>query len=96
MRKLVVEQQLFFTQITELDNEIQQTLCYLDLPEYKNNNDVLRHEYLKNYLYLINEQIKLKCNHNYVTDDIDIDLEKSMKICFCTICEKCCNPVDSS
>ena len=76
LKKLVIEQQLFFTQNNE---EIQKILCYLDLPKYENTN---------NYLQLVEEQIKNKCQHNYVTDDIDIDLEKSMKICYCTICEK--------
>ena len=45
-------------------------------------------ENTNNYLQLVEEQIKNKCQHNYVTDDIDIDPDKSMKICYCTICEK--------
>ena len=76
LRKLIKEQ-LFFS--TQTDEDIQQILCYLDLPKYENTNI---------YLQLVEEQIKLKCKHNYVTDDIDIDLEKSIRICYCTICEK--------
>ena len=79
LKKLVKEQLFFPTQISDVDKEIHQILCYLDLPKYENTN---------NYLQLVEEQIKLKCKHNYVTDDIDIDPEKSMKICYCTICEK--------
>ena len=79
LRKLVKEQLFFPTQLSDVDKEIHQILCYLYLPPYENTN---------NYLQLVEEQIKNKCQHNYVTDDIDIDLEKSMKICYCTICEK--------
>ena len=79
MRKLIKEQLFFPTQLSDVDKEIQQILCYLNLPTYENTN---------NYLQLVEEQIKNKCQHNYVTDDIDIDPEKSMKICYCSICEK--------
>ena len=79
MRKLIKEQLFFPTQLSDVDKEIQQILCYLNLPTYENTN---------NYLQLVEEQIKNKCQHNYVTDDIDIDPDKSMKICYCTICEK--------
>ena len=79
LKKLVKEQLFFPTQLSDVDKEIHQILCYLDLPPYENTN---------NYLQLVEEQIKNKCQHNYVTDDIDIDPEKSMKICYCTICEK--------
>ena len=79
MRILIKEQIFFSTQNLDVYNEIQAILCYLDLPKYENTN---------NYLQLVEEQIKLKCKHNYVTDDIDIDPEKSMRICYCTICEK--------
>ena len=75
--KKMIKEQLFFS--TQNNEEIQQILCYLDLPTYENTN---------NYLQLVEEQIKNKCQHNYVTDDIDIDPEKSMKICYCSICEK--------
>ena len=76
LRKLIKEQ-LFFS--TQTDEDIQQILCYLDLPKYENTNI---------YLQLVEEQIKLKCKHNYVTDDIDIDPDNSIRICYCTICEK--------
>ena len=77
LKKLVIEQQLFFTQNNE---EIQKILCYLDLPKYENT---LKHEYLK----IINEQIENKCQHNYVTDYIDIDPDNSTRIQYCSICE---------
>ena len=42
---------------------------------------------MENYLKHIDEQIKQKCQHNYVTDDIDIDPDTSIRICYCSICE---------
>jgi hypothetical protein len=27
------------------------------------------------------------CKHNFITDVIDIDLEKEKTICYCTVCE---------
>jgi len=32
-------------------------------------------------------EIYEKCEHNFITDIIDINLDKSMTICYCTICE---------
>ena len=78
MRKLIKEQLFFPTQLSDVDKEIQQILCYLNLPTYENTN---------NYLQLVEEQIKNKCQHNYVTDDIDIDPDTSIRICYCSICE---------
>jgi hypothetical protein len=87
--KNLFKEQLFFS--TQNNKEISILQNYLDIPKYINNIDSIQ-----NYLQLVEEQIKLKCKHNYVTDDIDIDPEKSMRICYCTICEMCCDPVDSS
>ena len=82
LRKLFKEQLFFLNNNSE---EIKSILVYLDnLPKYENTSEL----YLENFLKHIDEQIKNKCQHNYVTDDIDIDPEKSMKICYCTICEK--------
>ena len=88
LRKLIIEQQLFFTQIENLDDKIQKIICYLNIPAHINNNDILRKLYLENFLTIVNDQIKNKCQHNYVTDYIDIDPDTSMKICYCSICEK--------
>ena len=82
LRKLFKEQLFFLNNNSE---EIRAILVYLNnLPKYENTSKL----YLENFLKHIDEQIKNKCQHNYVTDDIDIDPEKSMKICYCSICEK--------
>ena len=79
LRKLFKEQLFFLNNNSE---EIKSILVYLDnLPKYENTSK-------ENFLKHIDEQIKNKCQHNYVTDDIDIDPDKSMKICYCSICEK--------
>ena len=75
-------------QIKNLDDEIQKTICYLNIPEHITHNDILRKAYLENYLTIVNDQINQSCQHNYVTDDIDIDPDNSMRIYYCSICEK--------
>jgi hypothetical protein len=39
------------------------------------------------YLERIEKEIFHLCNHNYVEDYIDINLDTSTKIIYCTICE---------
>jgi len=43
---------------------------------------------LTTYLHQINNQINTLCVHDWVTDYIDIDVEQSMEITYCSICEK--------
>ena len=82
LRKLFKEQLFFLNNNSE---EIKSILVYLnELPQYENTSKL----YLENYLKHIDEQIKQKCQHNYVTDDIDIDPDNSMRIYYCSICEK--------
>jgi len=33
------------------------------------------------------DKIYIQCEHNFITDIIDIDPEKEKTICYCTICE---------
>ena len=44
-----------------------------------------------NSLNIAREQIKTilkrECRHEYVEDDIDIDVEKSVQITYCPLCE---------
>ena len=81
LRKLFKEQLFFLNNNSE---EIKSILVYLnELPQYENTSKL----YLENYLKHIDEQIKQKCQHNYVTDDIDIDPDTSIRICYCSICE---------
>ena len=42
---------------------------------------------IKEIIKLNNIQIYEQCEHNFVTDTIDIDPEKEKTICYCTICE---------
>ena len=42
---------------------------------------------LKNMKKLNDKNIYENCEHNFVTDIIDIDPEKEKTICYCTICE---------
>ena len=82
LRKLFKEQLFFLNNNSE---EIKSILVYLnELPQYENTSEL----YLENFLKHIDEQIKNKCQHNYITDDIDIDPDNSMRICYCSICEK--------
>ena len=53
LRKLVKEQLFFPTQLSDVDKEIHQILCYLDLPPYENTNNYLTllPYYLLNNIY---------------------------------------------
>ena len=42
---------------------------------------------LKSFLIEINKQIKAVCVHEYVEDYVDIDLDTSKKITYCSICD---------
>ena len=44
-------------------------------------------EILKQIQFNNDKQLYEKCQHNFITDIIDINPEKSMTICYCTICE---------
>lgn len=42
----------------------------------------------KHLLKEINERIEENCNHNWITDSIDIDPDRSQTIIYCEHCEK--------
>ena len=42
---------------------------------------------INNIINGINHDIQRLCKHNFVTDTIDVDPEKSKTICYCSICE---------
>jgi hypothetical protein len=42
---------------------------------------------IKEIIKLNETQIYEQCNHNFITDIIDIDPEKEKTVCYCTICE---------
>jgi len=81
LKKRVIDQLLFFSQLGESDEEIHK----LD-NRYIRINLENRQTYLKNYLKNLDIQIEAKCPHNYVYDDIEIGLEQSQKIQYCTRC----------
>jgi hypothetical protein len=62
----------------------------VDLINFYNNLCVECEEQLiilKNMKKLNDKNIYENCEHNFVTDIIDIDPEKEQTICYCTICE---------
>lgn len=71
-----------------IENEIN---MYYDMePLIKGIDDVTINEIidkLQNHLQNINKKIMETCCHNYVDDYIDVDVEQSMPITYCTICE---------
>ena len=42
---------------------------------------------LKNTIKVNDKNIYEQCEHNFITDIIDINPEKEQTICYCTICE---------
>ena len=69
---------------TEIINSYEQISFHNDdcILQYK--NDVLEIKYKINDL---NHTISHMCNHNFVEDEIDVALDRSEKIEYCTICE---------
>ena len=61
--------------------------------EIMNQNNVNKYffidklEHLKNLRAVCNNKIEQLCCHNYIHDTIDITLERSQNIIYCTICE---------
>jgi hypothetical protein len=56
---------------------------------YNNYNERAKEEIrqIRNVNKNIDEQMDKVCNHNFVTDIIDIAPERDQTICYCTICE---------
>jgi len=79
-----IKNQIFF---------IEQIICQeleIDAAEYENIDKqylLNRLQYLNNYYSDICENIKQTCVHDYIYDDIDITLDHSMRIKYCSICE---------
>ena len=66
------------------------TYLTIDLINFYNNLNELAKEEIEQ-LKLVNrnidDQISKVCQHNFVTDIIDIAPDKDQTICYCTICE---------
>jgi hypothetical protein len=61
------------------------------LATYKNffseeeiNGEILYH--VEELLKLLDLKLKAECRHEYVEDYIDVDPEKSQKVCYCNKC----------
>ena len=62
----------------------------VDLINYYNNLCVECEQqiiYIKEIQNMFKDRIYEKCEHNFITDIIDITPEKEKTICYCTICE---------
>jgi len=62
----------------------------IDFLNYYNNLSekcVEKLNIIKSITKEINVDIYKLCEHNFITDTIDISPEKSQNICYCTICE---------
>jgi hypothetical protein len=53
---------------------------------HSDNEVVSRIENLTN---IVEQRIKSECKHDYVEDYIDIDPERSQRICYCNKCYSC-------
>jgi hypothetical protein len=66
------------------------TYITVDLINFYNNLCVDCEEQIKiikNIIKLNDDRIYEQCEHNFITDIIDISPEKEKTICYCTICE---------
>jgi hypothetical protein len=62
----------------------------LDLINFYNNlcEDCESQLVIMKDMKIVNDELVYeKCEHNFITDIIDIDPEKEKTICYCTICE---------
>lgn len=85
-------------EIIDVNNSVEQFQKekIIQLVEIKNVIESIHHfgiyhhelqdESLKKILNDIQTYISNNCNHKWINDSIDIDLDKSMNITFCEIC----------
>ena len=81
--------------ITNLDNNyfIEDKTVIEDKIQIEDKIDSLIQQ-LYYYETIINNKLNNICEHEWITDDIDIDPERSTKITYCKCCEvskKCCS-----
>jgi hypothetical protein len=70
------------------------TDLYLEVYNYLNNkknifdnnneNNIIKH--INELIKLLEENIRINCEHHYENDYIDISLDRSQKICYCKKC----------
>jgi hypothetical protein len=49
-----------------------------------NNNTVIKR--INNLKCVIEDKLRIHCIHDMIYDDIDIDLDKTIRICYCSKC----------
>lgn len=55
--------------------------------DFQGDNEIVsRIESLTN---IVEQRIKSECKHDYVEDYIDVDPERSQRICYCNKCYSC-------
>lgn len=83
--------------INALNNNYFDTKCkewvfsqYLGTYEEEKEENETYNDLMQNLVILkgiIEDKIKNRCDHDWVTDDIDITPERSQTICYCSKCE---------
>ena len=63
------------------------TVDLMNLYEKMSNETKQNLNILKNIQKINNEEIYENCEHDFITDIVDINPEKEKTICYCTICE---------
>jgi len=58
---------------------------YFLMNEKINMNNKIKH--IEQKLYYIDKFLNENCNHKWITDYIDISLDQSKQIIYCSICE---------
>jgi hypothetical protein len=93
--------EIVIKQLEEVILSYNEIMCYInencdynyrtiDLINFYNNLCVECEQQLvilKNMKKINDKYIYEQCEHNFITDIIDIDPEKEKTICYCTICE---------
>ena len=100
MKKLNEKYIFFFKEITnfinETDKEIYEDLnkLYNDYNIFETNECIINKKSLAfknknlNFInFILNNKIKMACNHEFIEDSIDIAPDKSENITYCSLCE---------
>ena len=77
-----------------MDNNSMVTLVYLrntlinckNSLSYENTIDEKLNAQIENLTKTIELKLKSECKHDYVEDYIDVDVEQSQRICYCSKC----------
>lgn len=90
---IIRELQYIIDILEEIDEyrQEEQSQTNLDIVLANESNNKLffysRKQYIKVLRSVCNKKIEELCNHNFITDTIDITPDKSQNIRYCSICE---------